>query len=183
MALGYLGLVAYWFLNYLSGYALYRFVFRKSNTLELFIIPQIIGLFMLPFLFTISYFAVGFGASLYLAPVLAVLSSAISFQIPQKVSREKTVDKRLVLVLLAFLIPVSYSFTSSSIFLFFHNNVLVMFCRLLRNIFILLKFFFHNRSFAQVQFLAGGFYYINAGDKIIIQRVLLVLGAAFITAV
>ena len=116
MALGNLGLIAYWFLNYLSGYALYRFVFRKSNTLELFIIPQIIGLFMLPFLFTISYFTVGFGASLYLAPVLAVLSSVISFKIPQEVSREKNVDKRLVLVMLAFLIPVSYSFMSSSIF-------------------------------------------------------------------
>lgn len=117
MALGHLGLLVYWVFNYISGYPLYRMVFRKSITLERFVIPQIIGLFFLPLLFTLSYFVVGFDASLYTTPAIATLAAVASLKAPQEISKEKlSSHAQLIAVLLAFLIPVSYSFISGSIF-------------------------------------------------------------------
>ena len=94
-------------LNYLSGYPVYRLFFKKQEALQIIFVPQILGLFVLPAIFSLITSLVNFDAAVMVSPMIIIVLSALSFfKVRKQETGNKSFDKRIIPIFLLLFVAV-----------------------------------------------------------------------------
>jgi len=97
-----IGILVLLLTNYLSGYFLFRLFFKRVNTFEIVVLPQIFSMVVTPIIFYILYLAAGFDTALYILPLVSLATCFVSLMKKQQVYRENIGKKFLILLFVLF---------------------------------------------------------------------------------